>query len=147
MTLDISASNNNGRLLWKLSLNNNYDINNMQCETQRIFKMRTSRLVPPTIKELLCFRLHKSQHSSPFSLVQHKNWEFSEAGKICIILYHIPMSPPLNKYKNNPEKQTRAAINILPYIRNNALYLLFGSIYITLTFILLHQLKQGKKCK
>lgn len=57
------------------------------------------------------------------------------------------MSPPLNKYKNNPEKQTRAAINILPYIRNNALYLLFGSIYITLTFILLHQLKQGKKCK
>lgn len=42
------------------------------------------------------------------------------------------MSPPLNKYKNNPEKQTRAAINILPYIRNNALYLLFGSIYITL---------------
>jgi hypothetical protein len=124
MTLDISASNNNGRLLWKLSLNNNYDINNMQCETQRIFKMRTSRLVPPTIKELLCFRLHKSQHSSPFSLVQHKNWEFSEAGKICIILYHIPMSPPLNKYKNNPEKQTRAAINILPYIRNNALYLL-----------------------
>jgi hypothetical protein len=147
MTLDISASNNNGRLLWKLSLNNNYDINNMQCETQRIFKMRTSRLVPPTIKELLCFRLHKSQHSSPFSLVQHKNWEFSEAGKICIILYHIPRSPPLNKYKNNPEKQTRAAINILPYIRNNALYLLFGSIYITLTFILLHQLKQGKKCK
>jgi hypothetical protein len=124
MTLDISASNNNGRLLWKLSLNNNYDINNMQCETQRIFKMRTQRLVPPTIKELLCFRLHKSQHSSPFSLVQHKNWEFSEAGKICIILYHIPMSPPLNKYKNNPEKQTRAAINILPYIRNNALYLL-----------------------
>jgi hypothetical protein len=96
----------------------------MQCETQRIFKMRTSRLVPPTIKEPLCFRLHKSQHSSPFSLVQHKNWEFSEAGKICIILYHIPMSPPLNKYKNNPEKQTRAAINILPYIRNNALYLL-----------------------
>jgi hypothetical protein len=87
MTLDISASNNNGRLLWKLSLNNNYDINNMQCETQRIFKMRTSRLVPPTIKELLCFRLHKSQHSSPFSLVQHKNWEFLRPGKY--VLFYI----------------------------------------------------------
>ena len=83
----------------------------------------------------------------PFFFGTTQKLGVSEAGKICIILYHIPMSPPLNKYKNNPEKQTRAAINILPYIRNNALYLLFGSIYITLTFILLHQLKQGKKCK
>ena len=55
------------------------------------------------------------------------------------------MSPPLNKYKNNPEKQTRAAINILPYIRNNALYLLLVVYIYNAHFHSFTPIKTGKE--
>ena len=120
----------------------------MNVKHKESLKNEDIKVSPPTIKDFLClFGYINHSTAALFLWYTTQKLGFSEAREN--MYYYISYShfTTFKQIKNNPEKQTRAAINILPYIRNNALYLLFGSIYITLTFILLHQLKQGKKYK
>jgi hypothetical protein len=82
--------------IYRLSLNNNYKIN-MQCETQRIFENEDVKVSPPTMKELLYSGYINHSTAALFFGTTQKLGVSEQPGKICINIYHIPMSPPLNK--------------------------------------------------
>jgi len=99
MTLVFFASNNLAVFYITDYITKQYLMNKMKynkCETQRVFlKSEDGKVSPPTIKDFLCLFGYRNHSTAAlfFFGIQHKNWDFLRPGKI----YHIPVSPPLNK--------------------------------------------------